>query len=82
MKIENKELYKLFRSLFKTGKINCNEFGKNGLFLEGFDGGVNAYVIDNSSVYRKTFIGDNTAVFIRYFSKWTEKASGQKRRLY
>jgi hypothetical protein len=74
MKIENKELYNLFRSLFKTGKIDGRYGdGRKGLFLEGFDGGVNAYVTDNHSVYRKTFYGDNKDVFIRYFSKWTEK---------
>jgi len=63
MKIENKELYNLM-SLVKKDKRGI---GVNGLYLEGFDGGINAYVTDGYALFRKTFTGDNKEFFfIRY----------------
>jgi len=60
MTIENKELYKLYKSV-KPGN------GRYGLYLEGFDGGINAYVTDGRAILRKTYYGDNKDVFVAYY---------------
>jgi len=59
MKIENKELYSLM-SLVKKDK---HGIGVNGLYLEGFDGGITAYVTDGYALFRKTYKGDNKEIF-------------------
>jgi len=73
MTIENKPLYNLFKSLFKTGKIDLMCHGRDGMYLEGFNGGITAYVTDNKACYCKTFYGDNKDVFVYYFDAWQKK---------
>jgi hypothetical protein len=68
MTIENKELYNLYKAA-KPGVDN----GIYGLYLEGFDGGINAYVTDGDAAYKKTFYGDNKDVFLYYFKDWQKK---------
>ena len=68
MTIENKALYNLFKSV----KIPYNN-GIYGLYLEGFNGGINAYVTDGIAVSRKTFYGDNKKEFVSYFHSWQKK---------
>jgi len=63
MTIENKELYKLYKSVKKIDFDN----GLYGLYLEGFDGGINAYVTDGKAAFRKTFYGDNKAEYVKYY---------------
>jgi len=73
MTIENKELFNLFKSLFKTGKIDSIYHGSAGMYLEGFDGGITVHLTDNKAYYRKTFYGDNKDLFVYYFSEYKTK---------
>ena len=66
MIIDNKDLYNLYKSV----KIDYDNYG---LYVEGFQGGVNVYVTDEKAIFRKTFTGDNKKVFISCFSDWRKK---------
>jgi len=67
MTIENKELFNLFKSVKTRG------FEMDGLYLEGFSGGITAYATDGKAAYRKTFYGNNKDKFVYYFAAWQIK---------
>jgi len=68
MTISNKDLFNLYNSV----KSAYND-GVNGLYLEGFPGGVNAYATDGKAAFKKTFYGDNEKAFTDYWSTWKRK---------
>jgi hypothetical protein len=67
MTVSNKELYSLFKSI-----KNSDSF-INGLYIEGFNGGVTVYATDGRVIYRKFFYGDNKEVFTAYYKDWNKK---------
>jgi hypothetical protein len=71
MKIENKEIYRLYGNIKHYDKAVYH--GTCGLFIEGFNGGVTVYATDGKAVYRKTFTGDNKTFFSAYWNDWKRK---------
>jgi hypothetical protein len=67
MTINNKELYNLYKS------VSVKDNYCVGLYIEGYNGGVNAYVTDGKVAYKKTFTGDNKTVFMVKIDDWQKK---------
>jgi hypothetical protein len=58
---------KVLIAMSKLGKADGAE---SGLYVEGFEGGINLYAFNGSSLFRKTLFGDNTRKFQQNFLEW------------
>jgi hypothetical protein len=68
MIIENKPIYNLYQSV-KQRYPN----GREGVFIEGFSGGVTVYAVSRYAAYRKTIRGDNQRQFVWHAESWNTK---------
>ncbi|GHV78606.1 hypothetical protein AGMMS49944_03970 [Spirochaetia bacterium] len=58
---------KVLVAMSKLGKADRAE---SGLYVEGFEGGINLYAFNGFSLFRKTLFGDNTRKFQQNFPEW------------
>jgi hypothetical protein len=59
--------------LLAMSRLGKSKRPENGLYVEGFEGGISLYAFKGNSLFRRNLFGDNTRKFTQNFPEWPAK---------